>query len=226
MSIQTQATAARTDVNRRFIPDIPVTTHRGVELAFYRDLVRDRIVLVHFMSIANHRRYPVMPHLVRFQERLRDRDPDGFSMISITADPERDTPVHLAAFAEAGGVTLSAWHLVTGRPDDIALLKTALFVHRGPEPSPEAVSRKEAFEFWRNQMGETDPAMFCSQPGDAGRDCSMGLMRYGNEALCLWGSTPTRADPALIAKRLDWVDPARCIGRTRGPRRAGPVSPA
>lgn len=212
-------------VNRRFIPDVPVITHRGEERMFYGDLVRDRIVLLHFMSIAHHQRYPVMPNLLRLQERLRDRDPSGFAFISITADPERDTSEHLAIFAEGLGVVHPAWHLVTGRPEDVALLKATLFVHRGPEPSPEAVSRMEAFEFWRSQLGEADPAMFCRQPGDAGRDCSMGLMRYGNEALCLWGSTPALADPALIAQRLEWVDPGRRVGVAR-PRRAGPPAPA
>lgn len=209
-------------VNRRWIPDVPVMTHRGEERTFYSDLVRDRIVLIHFMSIAHHGRYPVMPNLVSLQDHLRDRDAGGFALISITAEPERDDAERLTAFADALGVTLPSWHLVTGQPDDMAWLKATLFIHRGPVLSPEAVSRKEAFEFWRSQLGETDPAMFCAQPGDAGRDCSMGLMRYGNEPLCLWGSTPARANPAQIAARLDWIDPSRRPRSASGPRRGGP----
>jgi protein SCO1/2 len=213
-------------VNRRWIPDVPVLTHRGEKRAFYSDLVRDRIVLIHFMSIAHHRRYPVMPNLAALQDHLRHRAAAAFSFISVTAEPEQDDAEHLAVFADALGVALPSWHLVTGHPDDMALLKATLFVHRGPELSPEAVSRKEAFELWRSQLGETDPARFCAQPGDAGRDCSMGLMRYGNEPLCLWGSTPARANPAQIAARLDWIDPARHPSSARGPRRGGPHLPA
>lgn len=213
-------------VNRRWIPDVPILTHRGDEHAFYSDLIRDRIVLIHFMSIAHHRRYPVMPNLVALQDHLRNRDAGGFAFISITAEPERDDAERLAAFADVLGISLPNWHLITGQPDDVALLKATLFVHRGPASSPEAVSRKEALEFWLSQLGETDPATFCAQPGDAGRDCSMGLMRYGNEPLCLWGSTPARADPAQIAMRLDWIDPARRSSSARGPRRGGPHLPA
>ena len=37
-------------------------------------------------------------------------------------------------------------------------------------------------------------------------DCSMAMIRYGNEATGLWGSVPSTTDPVWIAKRLSWVE--------------------
>ena len=52
------------------------------------------------------------------------------------------------------------------------------------------------------------------------QDCSMGLIRYGNEPAGLWGSVPTRSDPAAIVERLSWVRPRPFP--TGRPRRRGP----
>jgi len=53
-----------------------------------------------------------------------------------------------------------------------------------------------------------------------GQDCSMTLLRYGNEAVGLWGGTPITAGPELIVERLSWITPRES---PEGPsRRAGP----
>jgi hypothetical protein len=53
------------------------------------------------------------------------------------------------------------------------------------------------------------------------RDCSAGLVRYGNEAVGLWGSVPAKAEPEWIVKRLSWVEtrPSPAVGtfKRRGP---------
>jgi hypothetical protein len=46
-------------------------------------------------------------------------------------------------------------------------------------------------------------------------------VRYGNEAIGLWGAVPAKADPEWIARRLSWVIPRE---RPEGaPRRRGPT---
>lgn len=53
-----------------------------------------------------------------------------------------------------------------------------------------------------------------------GQDCSMSLLRYGNEAVGLWGGTPLTDDPGLIMQRLSWIKPRE---RPAGPpQRGGP----
>ena len=53
-----------------------------------------------------------------------------------------------------------------------------------------------------------------------GQDSSMHLIRYGNEAVGLWGGIPVKTTPELIAQRLSWVTPRE---RPSGPpKRGGP----
>jgi protein SCO1/2 len=67
-------------------------------------------------------------------------------------------------------------------------------------------------------------ALFVLPGGHAGhpgaQDCSMGLMRYGNDAVGLWGAVPTRTAPEWIAERLGWMQPRPMPQGT--PRRRGP----
>jgi protein SCO1/2 len=48
----------------------------------------------------------------------------------------------------------------------------------------------------------------------------MHLIRYGNEAVGLWGGVPSHAMPGSIAQRLSWITP---VDRPAGaPKRGGP----
>lgn len=61
------------------------------------------------------------------------------------------------------------------------------------------------------------------------KDCSVGLARYGNESIGLWGACPSKANPEWIARRLSWVAPAPqpaapqpAAPQHAAPRRRGP----
>jgi protein SCO1/2 len=56
---------------------------------------------------------------------------------------------------------------------------------------------------------------------DGGQDCSMHLIRYGNEAVGVWGGVSARASAESIAQRLSWITPRE--RPTGGPRRSGPL---
>lgn len=55
------------------------------------------------------------------------------------------------------------------------------------------------------------------------QDGALGLLRYGNEPVGLWGTVPAIAAPAQIVQRLAWVTPQP--PRPGPPRRRGPVAP-
>ena len=68
--------------------------------------------------------------------------------------------------------------------------------------------------------------LFASTDGmshTSAQDGAMGLLRYGNEAVGLWGAVPTKTAAAQIVQRLEWVTPRQApLGP---PRRRGPVLP-
>jgi len=176
--------------NAGYFPNVVVVTHEKQQALFYDDLLRGRTVMVHCFSIAHDAHYPVTANLAKVQDHLGDRLGRDVFLYSLTTDPENDTPEALARFARRHGAR-RGWLFLTGRPDDMALLRQRFFDHgRGVHH-------------------------------DFVRDCSLGLLRYGNESVGLWGAVPTKSDPEWIARRLDWILPRETLAGA--PRRRGPV---
>lgn len=186
----------RTGPNADYFPDVVVTAHDGRRALFYDDLLAGKTVLVHCTSIAHDAEYPVIDNLVQVQRLLGERVGHEVFFYTLGVDPE-DTPRDLADLAAAHGVG-PGWLFLTAEPPVVESLRYHLFDHGLGHVHPGTGG------------GEAPP-----------RDCSLGLARYGNEAIGLWGAVPAQADPAWIARRLDWVTPhERPIG---APRRRGPT---
>jgi protein SCO1/2 len=168
-----------------YFPNVVVHTHEGRRALFYNDLLRGRTVLFNCMSVAGEPLHHATANLVRVQRLLGDRAGREVFIYSLTVEPERDTPHALAAFAEARGVG-PGWLFLTGKPDVIHALRERLFADRAaPRPA-------------RGHAGG-------HAHGPAREDCSLGLVRYGNEAVGLWGSVPAQTAPEWVVRRLSWV---------------------
>lgn len=159
-------------------PNAVVTTHEGQRARFYDDLVRDKLVMINFMSIEHDPHYPVTENLVKVARLFGRRLGREVHMLSVTTDPQNDSPRALRAFAGRYGVP-PGWQFLTGEPSEVATIKTRFFM---PGPS-------HAF----------------AQGDGPAHDCSVGLVRYGNAAVDLWGSVPAKTDPLWIVQRLSWV---------------------
>jgi protein SCO1/2 len=184
-----------------YFPNVVVHTHDGRKALFYHDLLRGKTVLINCMSVRNERQYPVTANLVKVQQLLGQRLGRDVFMYSLTVDPENDTPRVLRAFAEKNKVR-PGWLFLSAKLEDVQTLRGRLFAHDAAHSLGSAVVR----------------------------DCSMGLVRYGNEAVGLWGSVPAKADPEWIVRRLSWVEshpsaPAAVTFKRRGPNGQAPVNP-
>lgn len=180
-----------------YFPNVVVHTHEGRKALFYHDLLRGKTVLINCMSVKNEAVYPVTANLVKVQRLLGERLGRDVFMYSLTVDPENDTPRVLSAFAEKQGVG-RGWLFLSAEPAAVQAIRGRLFAHDAA-----------------HQLHGSAVV----------RDCSMGLVRYGNEAVGLWGSVPAKAEPEWIVKRLSWVEsrPAPAAGTFK---RRGPTAPA
>ena len=174
-----------------YFPNIVVQTHEGQRALFYDDLLRGKMVMINCMSVKNEGLFPVSGNLAKVQRLLRDRLGRSLFMYSITVDPVHDTPRVLKAFADRHGAG-PGWMFLTGEPSAIESLRSRLFV-----------------------SGDSH-----DHGAGPAQDCSLALIRYGNEALGLWGSVPAKTDPELIAMRISWIQQEQSSNGT--PRRAGP----
>jgi protein SCO1/2 len=122
-------TAYTRDALRGHFPDVVLQTQNKKRVRFYKDLIKDRTVVIQFMFTNCDQLCPTTtPNLVRAQRELNKRVPGKVSFLSITVDPMRDTPAALKRYAAQFGVR-TGWHFVTGSKDDIDLIRRKLGVY-------------------------------------------------------------------------------------------------
>jgi protein SCO1/2 len=168
--------AARDRMRELHFPNVLLTTHKGKQVRFYDDLLKDKIVLLNFMYVKCDGVCPgITANLVKVQKILGDRLGKDIFMYSISLKPEEDTPEVLRDYAKAYNVT-KGWSFLTGAPADV-----------------ESLRRKLGFT-------DPDPAI------DAVKSSHIGNVRYGNESLQLWGSCPGLSKASWIAESINWVD--------------------
>ena len=113
--------------------NVEVKTQDGRTLRFYDDVLKGKIVLINFFFTDCDAVCPLMTeNLARVQELLGDRVGKDIFMVSISLEPEHDTPEVLAAYAKTYGVG-PGWLFLTGKKTDIDLLRHRLgFVDSDP----------------------------------------------------------------------------------------------
>src|SRR5262245_7118019 len=143
-----------------YFPNLPIVTQDGKTLRFYDDLLKGKIVVINFIYTSCQDICPIATaRLAQVEEKLGDKVGRDFFFISMTVDPEHDTPERLNEYAKAFGAG-PGWTFVTGKPEDVRAINyklgersTSLSEHRN-----EIVVGNEATGQWQrdNVFGELD----------------------------------------------------------------------
>ncbi len=135
------------DIRQRdAFPAATVYSHLGETLQFYENLIRGRVSMVNFMSIADEAAFPVTAFMAKVADQLGDRLGRDVFIHSITSDPQRDTPKALLAFAREFGVR-DGWRFVTSSQEETVALSTRLYRH---PPARVATTKKVDVVFYGN----------------------------------------------------------------------------
>jgi len=168
----------REALRQRYFPNVQLTTSQGKRVRFYDDLLKDKIVILNLFYATCEGVCPLtIMNLKRVRKILREEINHDIFIYSMTIKPEQDTPKALADYAEMHGVDDPQWLFLTGRPDDVDLL--------------------------RHKIGFADP----NPDVDKDRSRHSGMLRYGNEAMAIWGSCQGSADPEWIAQEIGFAVP-------------------
>jgi protein SCO1/2 len=99
-------------------PEFTLTTTEGGRLAL-RDL-RGKVVVVTFIFVTCTDACPLLTaKMADMQKRLGPDFGPRVRFVSITVDPERDTPAILAQYARNHGANRAGWAFLTGTPMEI-----------------------------------------------------------------------------------------------------------
>jgi protein SCO1 len=109
-----------------YFPNVPLITQDGKTVRFYDDVLKGKMVVVDM--IYTHCKYSCpleTAKLAQVQRLLGDRVGKDIFFVSITLDPERDTPEVLKEYAQKFRAR-AGWTFLTGKKEDIKLISRKL----------------------------------------------------------------------------------------------------
>jgi protein SCO1 len=195
------AGSAREALRQRHLPNVPLVTHDGRKVRFYDDLVKDKEVVLTFVSSRSGPESRKVTHnLAALQRLFGDRIGRDMFLYSIARTPERDTRAALERWAVWSGAG-PGWKFLTGGQSDVDTLRRSLGF-ASDDPAEDA-----------------DPAF------------AVGIVRYGTEPEMRWGHCQSQAAARVLAHSLllDFgvgrADPGSPIARRFGTDAAPGAAP-
>jgi protein SCO1 len=112
-SVQDASSVDRDARGLRYFGDAVLTDQDGRTHRFYSDLLRDRVVLINVVFTHCPSACPMMTeHLKKARRQLGARFGKEVVFLSLSVDPERDTPAALKTFAKRHGVDEPGWRFL------------------------------------------------------------------------------------------------------------------
>lgn len=111
------------------IPDVNMLDADGVGLSL-RSALADKPVILNFIFTSCGAICPVMSKIFSQVQTALGSERDKVRMVSISIDPEQDTPAVLKAYAEKYGAG-PQWEMLTGSLNDSISVQRAFDVYRG-----------------------------------------------------------------------------------------------
>ncbi len=113
---ETSQQTQQQDKARSYFTDLSVVDQDGQERRFYSDVLKDRVVLINFIfTSCDHACPMITQHLVSVKDQLGHDLSRRIHFISISVDPERDTPEALRTFMKKQEVDMQpSWEFITG----------------------------------------------------------------------------------------------------------------
>jgi protein SCO1 len=142
-----------------YFTDTPLVDQDGRQLRFYSDLLKGKVVVINSFFTSCKDSCPVMAGtLARLQEKIGDQLGKSIYLISITVDPDADTPAKLKQFAEHMKAR-PGWEFVTGQKDDLELILRKLGQY--PETRESHMSLfligNDRTGLWKKALGMAKP---------------------------------------------------------------------
>lgn len=139
----------------RYFPDVELVDQFGESHRFYSDLLEGKVVVINAMFTSCAGSCPAMAaRLRKLQAWLGDRLGRDVYILSISVDPERDTPESMAAFAGEFDAE-KGWYFLTGERQKVSqvLKKLGQYVEQPESHMSVMLIGNEPTGLWKKAMG-------------------------------------------------------------------------
>jgi protein SCO1/2 len=140
------------------VPDVKVVRQDGKKLSFLKELDDGRPVIVSFVFVSCAAICPMLAHVMSKVQAKLEQDGKKVHLISISIDPESDSPAKLTEFAKKFGAGPD-WDFYTGTREASLALQKAFNTYRGDKMNHTAtiLMRSESGKAWLRLEGFLSP---------------------------------------------------------------------
>ncbi len=139
----------------KYFTDIQLVNQNGEKMRFYSDLLQGKTVIINsFFATCQGSCLPITRNLEKVQEALGVRLGKDARIISISVDPEVDTPAELKAFSKKFHAR-PGWYFLTGSKENVefVLKKLGQFVEDKNDHLNIFIIGNERTGLWKKAFG-------------------------------------------------------------------------
>jgi protein SCO1 len=147
--------AADASPAQKYFTDVELINQNGEKVRFYTDVLKGKTVIVNaFFTTCTSVCPPMNRNMERIQEALGDRVGRDVFLISITVDPEVDTPARLKDYAQKFHAK-PGWVFLTGKKENLdwALYKLGQYVETKDDHKTIFIIGNETTGLWKKAFG-------------------------------------------------------------------------
>jgi protein SCO1/2 len=140
---------------QKYFTDTVLVDQNGTERRFYSDLIKDRVVIINAMFATCKDSCPRMAEtFAHLQDWLGDRIGKEAYMLSISVDPETDTPARLQEYAQRFKAK-PGWYFLTGRKANVetVLKRLGFYVDQKQDHLTTFLIGNDRTGLWKKAIG-------------------------------------------------------------------------
>jgi protein SCO1/2 len=144
---------------RKYFSDVELINQDGQKMRFYSDVLKDKVVVINtFFATCTSVCPPMNRNLERIQETLGDRLGKDAWLVSISVDPEKDTPPRLKEYGQRFHAR-PGWIFLTGKKENVdwALYKLGQYVETKDDHTTIIIIGNEKTGLWKKAFGLAKP---------------------------------------------------------------------
>ena len=122
-AVAVQAQESNVDEEERarcYFTNLELINQDGETVRFYDDVLKDKVVVINFIFTNCEGACPLMTHkLTLVRDRLDEHVGKPLQFVSLSLDPQRDTPAAMKEFAKTHHADHDGWVFLTGNADHL-----------------------------------------------------------------------------------------------------------
>ena len=140
------------------VPDVAIMRQDGKLLSSLLELDDGRPVILNFVFVSCTAICPMLSHVLSKVQSKLNKDKQSFHLVSISIDPENDTPTQLIEYAKKFGAG-DNWDFYTGTRKNSLVLQKTFDAYRGDKMNHQSVilMRAKPGESWIRFEGFMSP---------------------------------------------------------------------